>query len=74
MGKFINPHLPISASSTCSFGREMTRTFVRFLNDLLEGKAIMDLRITNNERLPETEQGRKVILTFIETDKRANGS
>ena len=44
---------------------------IEFLNDLLEGEhTIMDLRIMNNERLPETEQGRKVIFDIhCETDK-----
>ena len=44
---------------------------IEFLNDLLEGEhTITELRIMNNERLPETEQGRKVIFDIhCETDK-----
>ena len=61
MGKFINPFTDFGFKHI--FGREMDKDIlIEFLNDLLEGEhTIKDLRIMNNERLPETEQGRKVI-------------
>ena len=70
MGKFINPFTDFGFKHI--FGREMDKDIlIEFLNDLLEGEhTIMDLRIMNNERLPETEQGRKVIFDIhCETDK-----
>ena len=59
MGKFINPFTDFGFKHI--FGREMDKDIlIEFLNDLLEGEhTITDLRIMNNERLPETEQGRK---------------
>ena len=70
MGKFINPFTDFGFKHI--FGREMDKDIlIEFLNDLLEGEhTIKDLRIMNNERLPETEQGRKVIFDIhCETDK-----
>ena len=70
MGKFINPFTDFGFKHI--FGREMDKDIlIEFLNDLLEGEhTITDLRIMNNERLPETEQGRKVIFDIhCETDK-----
>ena len=70
MGKFINPFTDFGFKHI--FGREMNKDIlIEFLNDLLKGEhTIMDLRIMNNERLPETEQGRKVIFDIhCETDK-----
>ena len=70
MGKFINPFTDFGFKHI--FGREMDKDIlIEFLNDLLKGEhTIMDLRIMNNERLPETEQGRKVIFDIhCETDK-----
>ena len=57
MGKFINPFTDFGFKHI--FGREMDKDIlIEFLNDLLEGEhTIKDLRIMNNERLPETEQG-----------------
>ena len=58
MGKDLSIPSPISASGTYSVGNGQDTNQV--LNDLLEGEhTIMDLRIMNNERLPETEQGRE---------------
>mgnify|MGYP000384135534 FL=1 len=70
MGKFINPFTDFGFKHI--FGREMNKDIlIEFLNDLLEGEhTIKDLRIMNNERLAETEQGRKVIFDIhCETDK-----
>jgi len=70
MGKFINPFTDFGFKHI--FGREMDKEIlIEFLNDLLEGEhTIKDLRIMNNERLAETEQGRKVIFDIhCETDK-----
>ena len=70
MGKFINPFTDFGFKHI--FGREMDKDIlIEFLNDLLEGEhTITELRIMNNERLPETEQGRKVIFDIhCETDK-----
>ncbi|WP_455625081.1 Rpn family recombination-promoting nuclease/putative transposase [Parabacteroides sp.] len=70
MGRFINPFTDFGFKHI--FGREMDKdVLIEFLNDLLEGEhVIKDLRILNNERLPETEQGRKVIFDIhCETDK-----
>ena len=70
MGKFIKPFTDFGFKHI--FGREMDKDIlIEFLNDLLEGEhTIKDLRIMNNERLPETEQGRKVIFDIhCETDK-----
>ena len=70
MGKFINPFTDFGFKHI--FGREMDKDIlIEFLNDLLEGEhTIKDLRIMNNERLPETEQGRKVIFDIhCETDR-----
>ena len=57
MGKFINPFTDFGFKHI--FGREMDKEIlIEFLNDLLEGEhTIKDLRIMNNERLAETEQG-----------------
>ena len=65
MGKFINPFTDFGFKHI--FGREMDKDIlIEFLNDLLEG----EYTIMNNERLPETEQGRKVIFDIhCETDK-----
>ena len=70
MGKFINLFTDFGFKHI--FGREMDKDIlIEFLNDLLEGEhTITELRIMNNERLPETEQGRKVIFDIhCETDK-----
>ena len=75
MGKFINPFTDFGFKHI--FGREMDKDIlIEFLNDLLEGEhTIKDLRIMNNERLPETEQGRKVIFDIhCETDKGEGNS
>ena len=73
MGKFINPFTDFGFKHI--FGREMDKDIlIEFLNDLLEGEhTIMDLRIMNNERLPETEQGRSSSIS-IARPTRANGS
>lgn len=61
MGRFINPFTDFGFKHI--FGREVDKDIlIEFLNDLLDGEhTITDLRIMNNERLPETTQGRKVI-------------
>ena len=74
MGKFINPFTDFGFKHI--FGREMDKDIlIEFLNDLLEGEhTIKDLRIMNNERLPETEQGRRSSSISIARPTRANGS
>ena len=61
MGKFINPFTDFGFKHI--FGREMDKDILFDLrNDLLEGKhTIQARRIMNYERVPETEQGTKLI-------------
>ena len=61
MGKFINPFTDWGFKHI--FGREVDKDIlIEFLNDLLAGEhVITDLRIMNNEQMPETALERKVI-------------
>ena len=61
MGKFINPLTDWGFKHI--FGREVDKDIlIEFLNDLLAGEhVITDLRIMNNEQMPETALERKVI-------------
>ena len=74
MGKFINPFTDFGFKHI--FGREMDKDIlIEFLNDLLEGEhTIKDLRIMNNERLPETSKVGKSSLTSIARPTKASGS
>ena len=68
MGKFINPFTDFGFKHI--FGREMDKDIlIEFLNDLLEGEhTITDLRIMNNERLPETDFERWIyVLKHMDT-------
>ena len=59
MGKFINPFTDWGFKHI--FGREVDKDIlIEFLNDLLAGEhVITDLRIMNNEQMPETALERK---------------
>ena len=61
MGKFINPFTDWGFKHI--FGMEVDKDIlIEFLNDLLAGEhVITDLRIMNNEQMPETALERKVI-------------
>ena len=74
MGKFINPFTDWGFKHI--FGREVDKDIlIEFLNDLLAGEhVITDLRIMNNEQMPETALERKGDILDISLRDKQRGA